>query len=119
MRTQPTVMASNSVYKLMQSGKLGPIFTDTEGKTLYTNKKDINGISKCIGGCLKAWPPYVASSETGNLPTDISISKRSDGTLQYTWKRMPLYYYSNDRKPGDVNGEGIGGVWSVVKLLAR
>jgi hypothetical protein len=24
----------------------------------------------------------------------------------------PLYRYSGDTKPGDVNGQGIGGVWS-------
>jgi predicted lipoprotein with Yx(FWY)xxD motif len=115
MRTEPTIMVSNSVYEVMPSGKLGPIFTDTKGRTLYIFKNDSAGVSHCVGGCLKAWPAYIASSQTGNFPSGISVIKRSDGTLQYAWKEMPLYYFSNDKKSGDVNGEGIGGAWSVVK----
>jgi len=113
MKTQPTVMASNSVYQVMPSAKLGPIFTDTNGKTLYTYKLDSEGVSKCMAGCLKAWPAYQASSNV-SLPQNISVLRRSDGLLQYAWKGMPLYFYSNDKQPGDVNGEGIGKVWSVI-----
>src|SRR5437868_5959649 len=58
MKTQPTIIASNSVYKVMPSGKLGPIFADTKGMTLYTFKSDAPGVSHCLGGCLKAWPAY-------------------------------------------------------------
>ena len=115
MNTQPTVMASNSVYKIMPSGTLGPIFTDTKGMTLYTYKEDVNGTSRCLAGCLKAWPAYIAPSQTGNFPANIGVIKRTDGKLQYTWKEKPLYYYANDKKAGNVNGEGIGGIWAVVK----
>jgi len=114
MRTEPTIISSNNVYQIMPSGKLGPIFTDTKGMTLYTFKNDASGLSHCLAGCLKAWPAYVASSQTGSFPTNISIIKRSDGILQYAWGGMPLYYFSQDKHAGDVNGEGIGGVWSVV-----
>jgi predicted lipoprotein with Yx(FWY)xxD motif len=114
MKAQPT-MASNSVYKVMPSGKLGSIFTDTKGMTLYTYKKDTSGVSNCSGACLKAWPAYVASSQTGTFPTSVTVIKRTDGTLQYAWKGMPLYYYVGDKKAGDVNGEGIEGAWDVVK----
>jgi len=115
MRIEPTIITSNSVYNIMPSGKLGPIFTDTKGMTLYTFKNDVPGMSHCLEGCLKVWPAYTASSQTGSFPTNITVIKRSDGTLQYAWKEMPLYYYVNDKKAGDVNGEGIGGVWFVVK----
>jgi predicted lipoprotein with Yx(FWY)xxD motif len=27
---------------------------------------------------------------------------------------MPLYYFSGDMNPGDTNGNGIAGKWSVV-----
>jgi predicted lipoprotein with Yx(FWY)xxD motif len=28
---------------------------------------------------------------------------------------MPLYEYIGDKKPGDTNGQGIDGLWSVAK----
>lgn len=115
MKTQPTIIATNSVYNIMPSGKLGPIFTDLKGKTLYVDKHDSSEVSTCIGGCLKAWPAYVAPSQTGSFPPNISVIKRPDGILQYAWKGMPLYYFAGDKNAGDVNGEGIGAAWYVVK----
>lgn len=114
MKAQPT-MVSNSVYKIMPGGKLGNILTDAKGMTLYTYAKDKSGVSNCTGACLKAWPAYVASSQTGTFPANISVIKRTDGTLQYAWRAMPLYYYIGDKKVGDVNGNGIEGVWNVIK----
>ena len=116
MQTQPTIIVANTVYKVMPSAKLGNIFTDTKGMTLYTYKKDGSGVSHCAGGCLKVWPAYVTASPSGDLPQDITVNKRTDGTLQFAWKGMPLYYFSHDKKPGDVNGEGIGTVWTVVRF---
>jgi predicted lipoprotein with Yx(FWY)xxD motif len=28
---------------------------------------------------------------------------------------QPLYYWSRDKVPGDVTGDGIGGIWSVAR----
>lgn len=109
------MMTENSVYKMVSSGSLGSIMTDTKGMTLYIYSKDTSGVSNCSGACLKAWPAYTAPSNAGTLPANVSVIKRSDGTSQYAWKGMPLYYYVGDKKAGDVNGNGIGGVWSVVK----
>jgi hypothetical protein len=39
---------------------------------------------------------------------------RSDGSSQVTYGGWPLYYYSGDAAPGDVNGQGVNGVWYVV-----
>lgn len=116
MKAKPSAMMTpNTVYKMAPSGSLGTILTDTKGMTLYTYAKDTSGVSNCSGACLKAWPAYVAPSQTGSFPANISVIKRSDGTLQYAWKGMPLYYFSGDKKTGDVNGNGVAGVWSVVK----
>ena len=108
-------MTKNSVYGMESDPKLGSIVTDTKGMTLYTYAKDTAGVSNCSGGCLAAWPAYVAPAQTGDFPENITAIKRSDGTFQYAWKGMPLYYYADDTKPGDVTGNGVGRVWSVVK----
>jgi predicted lipoprotein with Yx(FWY)xxD motif len=118
MKPKPSsmvMMTKNNVDMMMPAGKLGNILTDPKGMTLYTYTKDTTGVSNCNGGCLKAWPAYVASSEMGTFPANISVIKRSDGTHQYAWKGMPLYYFASDTKPGDTTGQGVGGVWFVVK----
>jgi predicted lipoprotein with Yx(FWY)xxD motif len=40
---------------------------------------------------------------------------RTDGTLQWANEGKPLYTYANDKKPGDVTGDGMNGVWHVVR----
>ena len=110
-----TQQSQNSVYKTVQKDKVGMVMTNPKGMTLYTFAKDTTGVSTCNGGCLQVWPAYIAPSKTGNLPANISVIKRSDGTLQYAWKGMPLYYYAKDGDSGDAYGNGIGGVWSVIK----
>jgi hypothetical protein len=47
----------------------------------------------------------------------LGTTKRTDGRLQVTYKRHPLYTFIKDTKKGQTNGEGInafGGVWHAV-----
>lgn len=113
--TAPTTSASptaamngNSVYKTATDPKLGTYFTDLKGMTLYTSSKDTSGVSNCSGQCIINWPAYVATT-TDNLPENVTIITRTDGTKQYAYKGMPLYFWVKDVKPGDVTGEGVGG----------
>jgi predicted lipoprotein with Yx(FWY)xxD motif len=115
MKAKPTeAMMQAAVFKTATS-KLGVIVTDPKGMTLYTFSKDTKGVSNCNGGCAKLWPPYSATSQSGTASATITVVKRSDGTLQYAWKGMPLYYYAKDTKSGDTSGNGFGGLWTVVK----
>ena len=116
MKPKPTeAMMQAAVFKLGKDSKLGVIVTDPKGMTLYTFTKDKTGVSNCTGDCAQLWPPYIAKSQTGTGSASITVIKRSDGTMQYAWKGMPLYYYAQDTKAGDTSGNGVGGVWSVVK----
>jgi len=107
--------AMNGAVTMMAKGT-GDL-TDAKGMTLYIYDKDSRNMSNCEGGCLKAWPPFLVSTgaATTSLPANLGTFKRTDGSMQYTWKGMPLYYYVSDAKPGDVTGDGVGGVWHVVK----
>lgn len=111
----PTMAAENSVYKVVSSSTLGNYLTDTKGMTLYTYAKDTAGVSNCTGQCLVVWPAYVAPASASALPTNVTTVKRDDGTMQYAYKGMPLYYYTKDTKAGDTMGQGVAGVWSVAK----
>ena len=91
---------------------------DFNGMTLYTYDKDTAGVSNCTGGCLKAWPAYTSGATAqGSFPDGITVITRSDdGSKQFAWKGMPLYYYATDVKAGDITGDGVGNVWHIVKL---
>jgi predicted lipoprotein with Yx(FWY)xxD motif len=99
---------------------LGDLLVSYDGMTLYTFANDTAGVSNCKDDCLKNWPAFTvaegekligAAALTGKLET----IKRDDGTLQVTYNGMPLYFYKNDKAPGDANGDKVGNVWNVVK----
>jgi len=112
----PTSMVpSNNIY-MMKTSSTGQYLTDFQGMTLYTFDKDTSGVSNCTGTCAKTWTPYSSGATAqGSFPTNISVITRSDGSKQFAWKGMSLYYYSNDAKVGDMTGDGFGGVWHIVK----
>ena len=93
--------------------------TDGNGMTLYYFTHDTNGQSACYGKCAEAWPIFYAPNIT--VPSSLQASDfgtvtRTDGTMQTTYKGWPLYYWFKDKKPGEMTGEGVGGVWYIVKV---
>lgn len=115
--TSPSPAASNGVYMTKTDTAKGMYMTDEKGMTLYTYDKDAKGVSNCSGACLVKWPAYGPGSTTmTNLPADVTEITRTDGTKQYAWKGMPLYYFAQDTKAGDVLGDGVLGVWHIVKM---
>ncbi|MCZ6874231.1 MAG: hypothetical protein O7G88_12010 [bacterium] len=93
--------------------KLGKVLTDGKGMTLYTFDKDTPGKSNCKGKCAKAWPPVMAGADA-KASGKFSIITRGDGSKQWAYGSLPLYGWFKDKKPGDVTGDGLKGVWHVV-----
>lgn len=98
-----------------QSGVKGNYLIGVSGMTLYTFDKDTKGVSNCTGSCAGVWPPYLTSSVPANPPVGIATITRSDNSIQFTYKGVPLYYYSGDTKVGDLTGDGVGGIWHLAK----
>lgn len=100
---------------------LGKIVVSSGGLTLYHNTKETNGKIACNGACLATWPPLlVTKTEVLRAGPGINASKlgrikRPDGHFQATYYGQPLYRFSGDSVRGDVNGEGLGGIWFVLK----
>jgi hypothetical protein len=44
----------------------------------------------------------------------VGVVKRSDGKMQVTYAGFPMYLFAGDAKDGDVNGQGVGGIWHVL-----
>ena len=95
-------------------GKSITALISSQGLTLYYNTSDTTS-SVCSGGCASAWPPVLSPSAPGSvttLPGTLSLLTDANGS-QVTYNGHPLYTYSGDSAPGQINGEGIGGVWFV------
>ena len=117
--TQPTAAPAADTVKVAAS-PLGTILTDASGRTLYyfANDKADSGASACSGQCAATWPAFSASAVHVSSPldpADFGTITRADGTKQTTWYGWPLYYYGADANAGDVKGEGILGIWFVIK----
>ena len=97
---------------------LGRTLTDQEGRTLYGFTKDEGGKSSCYDDCAVTWPAFTVRGKVmagAGVEVDwLATAERRDGTIQVTYKGMPLYHFSGDQQPGDTNGQGVGGVWFAV-----
>ncbi|MBK3577160.1 winged helix-turn-helix domain-containing protein [Streptomyces sp. MBT65] len=50
----------------------------------------------------------------GVNPKAVGAIRRADGQVQITVGGWPVYRFSGDSKPGDLNGQGVGGTWFAV-----
>ena len=92
----------------------GKVWTDTKGMTLYTFDKDEAGKTNCYDKCATAWPPLAAAADAQAMG-DWTLVDRTDGTKMWAYEGHPLYTFVEDKAPGDMKGEGKGGVWHVAK----
>jgi len=96
----------------------GPLLAD--GKTDYT-LYEFN--STCNAVCLTIWPALtVPAGETPKAGPGVRVmlgtETDADGQTQVTADGFPLYLYSGDHAPGQVNGQAIhsfGGTWQAVR----
>ncbi len=100
----------------LASTSLGQVLVGPDGRTLYVFDPDSqSGNSTCYDKCAAAWPPLELngkpSAGSGLDLSKFSETQRKDGSMQVTYNKWPLYYFAKDTKAGDVNGEGVGGIW--------
>jgi predicted lipoprotein with Yx(FWY)xxD motif len=103
-----------TTVKITQS-ELGPILTDQAGRTLYAFTRDKGGTSSCADQCIATWPALTSGAPVvagpGAAEDLLTKTERSEGTAQAVYGPWPLYYYAGDTEAGDVNGQGVDGVW--------
>jgi predicted lipoprotein with Yx(FWY)xxD motif len=109
----PTAAAGAATVEAKSVGTMGTVLVaGSNGMTVYVFAKDVkdSGTSNCTGGCLDTWPaltvpaggtPVAGAGVTGTLGT---ITRSDTGTLQVTYNGLPLYFFKNDKAPGDANG---------------
>jgi predicted lipoprotein with Yx(FWY)xxD motif len=116
-RSATSTSATVSLHKT----KLGMILVSSSGHTLYLFAKDRNGKSSCSGSCAQFWPPLLSRAKptagSGVRASLLGTTKRSNGSLQVTYNRHPLYTFALDKQAGQTHGEGnfaFGAKWYAV-----
>ena len=118
-----TALAATHASSQVKTRKtsLGTILVDSKGHTLYLFEKDKSAKSSCYGACAVNWPPYLTTGKptagTGAKASMLGTTKRTDGKLQVTYNKHPLYRFKYDKKVGATTGENVhafGADWYVV-----
>jgi predicted lipoprotein with Yx(FWY)xxD motif len=111
---------TNATLSLRKT-KLGPILVNSSGHTLYMFAKDRNGKSSCTGSCAGFWPPLLHRGKPtlgpGVKASLLGTTRRSNGSVQVTYNKHPLYGFSLDKRAGQTKGEGqlaFGARWYAV-----
>ena len=117
--------ASRATVKT-RHGKIGTFLVGGNGKTLYLFEKDKTSKSTCYGQCAQFWPPLLTSGKAkaagkvrGSL---LGTTRRKDGKVQVTYHGHPVYFFSQDARPGDTKGEGFkafGAKWYVLSTAGK
>jgi predicted lipoprotein with Yx(FWY)xxD motif len=114
----PTTSSGAPATVGVANNSLGSVLVNSQGRTLYLFKADVGAKSACSGACATAWPPLLAASKptagTGLTASKLGTITRSGGSRQVTYNGHPLYLFIKDKKPGDVNGQGVtafGAAW--------
>ena len=107
--------ARGDIPDVSSTGEITATRSDKTGFTLYRFEDDRTdtegdgaGDSDCNGGCAVTWPPLYADAEDQPLGA-WAIIDREDGSRQWTYRGDPVYFFSGDGSPEDVNG--VYGTW--------
>jgi predicted lipoprotein with Yx(FWY)xxD motif len=106
---------------IVQTSAIGYVLAEASHQVVYTYSKDTkNGKPTCTGACAEAWPPVTGMPQAGpadTFPAQFGLVKNASGVEQITYDGMPLYLLKG-AAPLATTGNGVGGVWHVVKLSA-
>ncbi|MFE9680030.1 SCO0930 family lipoprotein [Streptomyces sp. NPDC002701] len=107
-----------------EDAELGEVVVDKNGMTVYRFEKDTPWPMKsaCVGACLEKWPVVepVDAADTKGIDNKNDgrrgyvVLNRPDGLKQQSIDCWPLYTFAGDKKPGDINGQGVGGTWYAI-----
>lgn len=119
------VASSAPIVLTAKSPKLGSILVDAKGMTLYTLTNAGKPVP-CTDQCATFWPPLVlppgsVTAMGGSGVTGLGTASVMT-VVQVTENGLPLYRFSQDKAPGDTNGEGIssfGGTWHVATVANK
>ena len=115
--------ATKVVAKQAQNATLGKtVLTTTKGRTLYSLSAETKGRFICTATCLSTWHPLLLPAGTKPKgPVKLGTIQRPEGTVQVTYRGLPLYTFAADKKRGQVKGDGLKdvGTWHPASVSGR
>jgi predicted lipoprotein with Yx(FWY)xxD motif len=118
--TPPSSSAAGEASVLVADSALGPILTSADGSAVYLFVNDAQAAPTCTESCAVTWPPLVvedATAVTGGDGVDAALLgtvEHPDAGTQVVYNGWPLYTFTGDSAPGDINGQGQNDVWYVL-----
>ncbi len=115
--TQPTSTTQSPTIDIASKALIGNYLVDGRGMALYYTVSDMPNYSNLPDETLSVWPVFYIPSifvPPQLNAVDFGIYTRDNGVRQMTYKGYPLYYFFQDKTPGDTLGNKLGGVWFVV-----
>jgi len=116
----PTAKEGAPALATSSDSVVGDYLVADNGMTLYSYSQDGAMQSNCYGECAVNWPPYAPAADGntgvgGSAAGRLEVITRTDSSKQMTYNGVPLYFWKGDKQPGDTTGQGVGGVWFLVK----
>ena len=103
--------------------KLGYVLAEANHVVVYRYANDKQGgPPTCTGSCAATWVPLTVQNKPlvvvgETLPAKLGTVATADGHKQITYDGYPLYTLKHSA-PYSTAGDGMGGVWHVIKLSA-
>lgn len=95
----------------------GVYLTDAAGRALYVLEGEPRDSVTCYDECAQEWPPFAAGRTRPAAGSDavraelVSVVTRREGRRQVAYNGHPLYYYHDDREPGQTAGHDVHDQW--------
>jgi predicted lipoprotein with Yx(FWY)xxD motif len=104
---------------IVQHSNLGWVMAKADGHVVYTYAKDSkNGAPTCTGACASMWAPVTGMPKAGpadTFPGSFGVVTGAGGKKVITYNGYPLYTYVG-APILSTKGNGLDGVWHVIKL---
>ena len=115
------VFSPGDTVMIVQRSDLGYVLAEANGYVVYTYGNDKKGgPPTCTGSCAALWPAVTGVPMTNGgekLPGTLGVVTMANGAKQITYNGYPLYIFKSE-KPLATTGNGVDGLWHVIKLSA-
>ena len=108
-----------TTFLIVEHSNLGWVMAKADGYVVYTYGKDSKGgAPTCTGSCASVWAPVTGMPKAGpadTFPGSFGQVTGAGGQKVVTYDGYPLYTFVG-AKPLSTKGNGLDGVWHVIKL---
>ena len=119
--TSAETSMDNGASIVAATSRYGSILFDGTGQAIYLFDVETSSTPSCYDACASAWPPVLTDAEpvagAGVQAGLLGTTRRTDGSVQVTYRGHPLYFYAHEAKH-EVKCHDVfmnGGNWYVVR----